>query len=126
MPLNLAITNEEKILVTLSPTTAAGNAAALDGEPTWTVTEGDATLDVLPGGLSAYLISGAAGASTVLVSADADLDAGETRELTDVIALPEPVPCRGAQGLWTLPADVESAVLAQIARLRAWLSARSA
>ena len=87
MPLNLAITNEEKILVTLSPTTAAGNAAALDGEPTWTVTEGDATLDILPGGLSAYLISGAAGASTVLVSADADLDAGETRELTDVIAL---------------------------------------
>ena len=34
--------------------------------------------------------------------------------LTDIIALPEPVPCKGAQGLWTLPADVESAVLAQL------------
>lgn len=87
MPLNLAITNEEKILVTLAPTTAAGNAAALDGEPTWTVAEGDATLDVQPGGMSAYLVSGAAGASTIVVTADADLDAGEIRELSDVIAL---------------------------------------
>lgn len=36
--------------------------------------------------------------------------------LTDVIALPEPVPCRGAQGLWTLPEDVEAAVREQMAR----------
>ncbi len=87
MPLSLAITNEEKILVTLNPTTAAGNPAVLDGEPVWVVTEGDATLDVQPGGLSAYLISGSVGASTVTVAADADLDATELRELTDVIAL---------------------------------------
>lgn len=31
-----------------------------------------------------------------------------------VRALPEPVPCRGFQGLWELPEDVESAVLAQL------------
>lgn len=36
--------------------------------------------------------------------------------LTDVILLPEPVPCRGLQKLWTLPADVERAVLEQIGR----------
>lgn len=30
--------------------------------------------------------------------------------LTDIQALPEPVPCRGALGLWQLPAEVESAV----------------
>jgi hypothetical protein len=30
------------------------------------------------------------------------------------IALPTPVPCRGAQGLWTLPPDVEAAVMRQI------------
>lgn len=29
--------------------------------------------------------------------------------------LSEPVPCRGAQGLWNLPPDVEARVLAQIA-----------
>lgn len=34
--------------------------------------------------------------------------------LDEVVTLPKPVPCRGAQGLWTLPADVESAVLAQL------------
>lgn len=28
----------------------------------------------------------------------------------DVIAFPEPVPCKGAQGLWTLPPDVEARV----------------
>lgn len=33
--------------------------------------------------------------------------------LRDVIALREPVPCRGAQGLWTLPVDIEERVRAQ-------------
>jgi hypothetical protein len=33
--------------------------------------------------------------------------------LDDVIALPEPVPCRGFQKLWTLPPDVEARVLSQ-------------
>jgi len=33
--------------------------------------------------------------------------------LDDVRALAEPVPCRGAQGLWTLPGDVETRVRAQ-------------
>lgn len=32
--------------------------------------------------------------------------------LRDVVALSLPVHCRGAQGLWTLPADVEAPVLA--------------
>lgn len=32
-----------------------------------------------------------------------------------VVRLPVPVPCRGAQGLWELPADVLAAVRAQIA-----------
>lgn len=36
--------------------------------------------------------------------------------LADVRTLATPIPCRGAQGLWTLPADVEAAVLAQEGR----------
>lgn len=87
MPLTIAITNEEKILITLAPVTASGNPATLDGEPTWTVTNGDATLDVQAGGMSAYIVSGAPGTSEVVVTADADLDAGEVRELSDVIAV---------------------------------------
>jgi hypothetical protein len=34
--------------------------------------------------------------------------------LDNVRALSEPVPCRGALGLWTLPDDVEAAVVAQL------------
>lgn len=34
--------------------------------------------------------------------------------LRDVRRLPTPVPCRGAQLLWTLPADVEARVVAQL------------
>jgi hypothetical protein len=36
--------------------------------------------------------------------------------LDDVIALPEPVPCKGALGFWTVPDDVEAKCLAQIVR----------
>jgi hypothetical protein len=35
-------------------------------------------------------------------------------ELRDVRLLPEPVPCRGALGLWRLPEDVEKAARAQL------------
>lgn len=34
--------------------------------------------------------------------------------LADVQVLPEPVPCRGAQGLWRVPADIAARVLAQV------------
>jgi hypothetical protein len=35
-------------------------------------------------------------------------------KLANVRPLAEPVPCRGALGLWTLPEDVEAAVVAQL------------
>lgn len=38
--------------------------------------------------------------------------------LRDVVALPEPVPCKGALGFWTLPADVEARVREQIGAAR--------
>lgn len=86
MPLNIAITNEQKILVTLAPTTASGNPAPLDGVPVWAVTEGDATLEVAEDGRSSYLISGDIGSSLILVTADPDMGEG-VREISDVIAL---------------------------------------
>lgn len=36
--------------------------------------------------------------------------------LTDIVLLPEPVPCRGFQKLWTLTPDVDRAVREQLAR----------
>ena len=83
----ITITNEQKVMVTLAPTTAAGNPATLDGAPVWTVVSGDATLEVSEDGLSAYLVSGAADVtSQIEVSADADLGEGVV-SLTDVIDL---------------------------------------
>jgi hypothetical protein len=83
----ITITNEQKVLVTLAPTTAAGNPATLDGTPVWTVVSGDATLEVAEDGLSAFLVSGAADVtSQIEVTADADLGEGVVT-LTDVIDL---------------------------------------
>ena len=69
MPVTIALTTEEKVLLTLSPQTPNGNPAPVDGEPVWSVTAGDVTLDVQPGGLSCYVLSGAAGTSEVTVTA---------------------------------------------------------
>lgn len=87
MPLNLVLTNEQKITVTLNPQTAAGNPASLDGAPIWAVTEGDCTIEVAEGGLSCTILSGGVGVSTVTVTADADLDEGDVREIADLIAV---------------------------------------
>lgn len=83
----ITITNEQKVLVTLAPTTAAGNSATLDGVAAWSVVSGDATLEVAEDGLSAYLVSGVADVnSQIEVTADADLGEGVVT-LTDVIDL---------------------------------------
>lgn len=34
--------------------------------------------------------------------------------LADVITLPEPIPCKGNQGLWTVPPDIEAEIERQI------------
>lgn len=83
----ITITNEEKVEVTLAPTTAAGNPASLDGVPVWEVTEGDASVEVAPDGLSAFLVSGAADVnSKISVTADADLGEGVVT-ISDVVDL---------------------------------------
>jgi len=82
----ITITDEQKVLVTLAPTTAAGNPATLDGTPSWTVKEGDAIVEPAPDGLSCTLISGTVGNSVIEVSADADLGEG-VATITDTIDL---------------------------------------
>jgi hypothetical protein len=37
--------------------------------------------------------------------------------LTHVIALPKPIPCRGNQGLWNVPADIEAEIDRQLKHL---------
>lgn len=87
MPLELSITNEQKIPVTLTPVTATGKPAILDGSPAWTVISGNSTVVVGADGLSAELVSAdAPGDTTILVAADADLGAGVV-EVSDTITL---------------------------------------
>lgn len=75
--LDLIITNEQKIKVTLTPKTIAGKDAAVDGKPVWTVQSGSGTVEPSEDGLSAYLISSdTIGDTMVLVEADADLGEG--------------------------------------------------
>ncbi len=82
----ITITNEQKVLVTLDPKTAAGAPASIDGNATFEVTSGDATVEVVDA-TSAWLISGTnVGNSTISVSADADLGEG-VATLTDTIDL---------------------------------------
>lgn len=88
MPLELTITNEQKVQVTLNPVTATGKPARLDGAPTWAITSGPGTLDVASDGLSAFLISPDEDLSDTVyqVTADADLGSGVV-EVADAVTL---------------------------------------
>lgn len=87
MPLELKITNEQQVKVTLSPKTDTGKAASLDGKPAWTVITGNSRLNVAEDGLSAMLVSADdPGDTEILVKADADLGEG-VEEISDIIKL---------------------------------------
>ncbi len=87
MPLEIKITNEQEVVVTLTPKTDAGKPAKLDGTPTWEVISGDSTLVAAPDGLSAKLTSSNdPGDTQFLVKADADIGEG-IEEISDVIKL---------------------------------------
>lgn len=78
--------SEEKVMLTLNPVSAAGNPAKLDGVPTWTLLEGDATIVPSEDGLSCELISGLPDMVNIIeISADADLDEDEIRTVTELI-----------------------------------------
>lgn len=87
MPLDITLTNEQQIAVTLKPITATGKVATLDGKPSWTVVSGESTVIVADNGLSAVIRSSDnPGTSQLLVTADADLGAGVV-EISDTIAV---------------------------------------
>lgn len=76
---SVSITNEQQVVVTLTPKTDKGKPAKLDGVPTWTVQSGDSVVTPSDDGLSATFVSSdTPGDTVVLVEADADLGAGVT------------------------------------------------
>ena len=85
--LDLTVSNEQQIEVTIVPVTATGKPAKLDGIPSWTVTSGRGTAEVAEDGLSAFLVSSdEPGDTNYLVEADADLGEG-VETISDIIQL---------------------------------------
>ena len=83
----ITISNEQKIKVTLAPVTSGGKLAVLDGKPKWEIINGASTISPADDGLSCYLISSDAPGDTVVsVSADADLGDG-VQNIADSITL---------------------------------------
>lgn len=79
--MQITSTNEEKVLFTIEPKTAAGNPAAVENL-TAVVTWGDATVTL--NGLSGEIVSGSPGLNTITFTADADLGEGVTPLTLDV------------------------------------------
>lgn len=89
MPLQITITDREKVKVTLAPNDGGvpPRPAPIDGVPTWELVSGNATVEPAADGMSAELISSDdPGNSQFLVTADADLGTGFT-PIADTIDL---------------------------------------
>lgn len=87
MPLDIKITNEQQVRVTLNPKTDTGKPASLDGVPTWEIVSGNSTVTADADGRSALLVSADdPGDTQILVKADADIGEG-VEEISDVIKL---------------------------------------
>jgi hypothetical protein len=85
--MEIKITNEQKIKVSINPLTATGKPAKLDGKPTWTVQSGDSQVIPAEDGLSASFVSSdTPGVTVVLLEADADLGEG-VEKISDSIEL---------------------------------------
>jgi hypothetical protein len=84
----LVLTDVQKVSLKLKPVSAAGNPAAIDGSPKWSVSDDSVvTLVVAEDGLSADVVTtGKLGVAQVLVVADADLGEG-VKELTGTLDL---------------------------------------
>lgn len=86
MPVDISMSDQQQVVVSVSPVTATGSPAKLDGPPVFAVASGDVTLITATDGMSATIVSGLDGDSTVSVSADADLGAG-IKTISDTITV---------------------------------------
>lgn len=73
MELQVGLTTEQKVLVTVTPKSASGNPAPVEGQPSWSVQQGDVIVEPAADGLSATISAGLVGTSIVAINADADL-----------------------------------------------------
>ena len=83
--MQIKLTNEQQVSVTLKPRTDAGKPAKLDGAPTWEVVSGESTVTAAEDGLSALIVSSDnPGDTQILVKADADIGEG-VEEISEIL-----------------------------------------
>lgn len=83
--MDIKLSNEQQVKVTLTPKTDSGKPAPLDGIPTWEVVDGLSTVQVAPDGLSATIVSSDdPGDTQILVTADADIGEG-IEHISDIL-----------------------------------------
>jgi hypothetical protein len=76
MPIEVSLTTEEQCRLAITPLTAAGNPAQIDGPAHWSVVGTSCTVDAIDA-TSAWIVSSMTlGDSTVTVSCDADVGSG--------------------------------------------------
>ena len=75
MPVEVTMTTEQQVRLSITPTTAGGDPATLDGPAEWTV-DGACTLTPIDDTSTWVLASATIGDSVVTVMADADLGTG--------------------------------------------------
>jgi len=81
--INGSLKTGNKVTLSIAPTKADGSAATVDGVPVWT-NAGLGTLEPASDGMSAVLRQlPLKGVADITVTADADLDEDEIRELTE-------------------------------------------
>lgn len=98
--MDLKLTTEQQVKVTIKPVSETGQPAKVDGAPTWEVASGECTVKAADDGLSAIITAAdAAGDSEISVSADADLGSGVIT-ITDAIRVTVRGPQAKALGLF--------------------------
>ncbi len=91
--LELSITNEQEVIVTLKPVTETGKPAKIDGAASFTILSGSSQVKPSDDGLSATLVSSDdPGDTEIMVKADVDLtpnqpDGSGIEEISDIIRL---------------------------------------
>lgn len=82
----LLLTDTQKCTLTIEPVTDKGRPAKVDGVPEWSTSNPSvASIEPAADGMSAVVIARGAGDTQISVTADADLDEGETREISAVL-----------------------------------------
>src|SRR5262245_22912901 len=96
MPIEVSMSTEEKVRLAITPLTAGGQPATVDGPAQWTV-EGTCTVQPIDD-TSAWVLSGAMGDSTISVGVDADLGTG-TQPIGDTCLVHVSNPMAASVGL---------------------------